>query len=123
MKKFAIVQKSDLLIVNIYEAESSLLGTGVYGGPWNDSAKVMHLEIPERLKSTPQSELRVVHEMGVIGVQFIPCQCDEGKPVFKEVFTKDGQLIVDKNGYPYYAQLFEKVESMGMVYNIKKLGE
>ncbi len=123
MKRFVIVQKSDLLIVSTYEAESSLLGTGVYGGPWNDESKVLHLEVPERLLSANQADLRVVHEMGVVDTIFTPCKCNEGKEVFQEVYTKNGSLIVDEKGNPRYAQLFQKQEIMGMVYNIKLVGE
>jgi hypothetical protein len=123
MKRFVIVQKSDLLIVHSYEAEASLLGTGVYGGPWNEESKVMHLEVPERLMSAPQSQLRIVHEMGVVSTSYEPCACNEGKPIFQEVYNKNGQLVVDAKGQPRYAQLFSKVETMGMVYNVKLVGE
>lgn len=123
MKRFVIVQKSDLKILAAYQAENSLLGTGAFGGPWNDESQVLHLEVPERLQSASQADLRVVHEMGVVDTIFTACKCNKGKEVFQEVYTKDGSLIVDEKGNPRYAQLFEKQEIMGMVYNIKLVGE
>lgn len=121
--RFIIVNKADLAILSSYESDHSRLGTGEFGGPWNDENIVMHLQVPERLLDVATADLRVVYEMGVTAVAFVPCQCDQGKPVFQEVYTKDGTLIVDAKGYPLYAQLYTKLESNGMVYNVKKLGE
>lgn len=123
MARWHIVQKSDLKTLGVYSSEESLLGTNQLGGPWNDSSKVMHLKVPSELEHLEDSELTAVHEQAVIAVSFEPCKCNEGNDVFREVYDKSGQLIVDKNGYPYYAQLYQKHEVIDWVYRLKQIGQ
>lgn len=123
MARWHVVQKSDLKTVGVYTSDESLLGTSKLGGPWNDANKVMHLQVPSNLEHLADSQLMTVYEQTVVGVTYEPCQCDEGKPVFKEVYNKQGQLLVDKNGHPFYSQLYVKQEVMGLVYRLKQIGQ
>lgn len=113
MAKWLIVDKNSLKVVSSYSSDEKRQ----FGGPWGDSDKFMHLEVPQKLENA--SGWTVSYESTVIGGRFIPCKCDQGNLVFKEAYDRSGKLLMCPKGSPLYAQLFEKEDVYGMDYVIR----
>jgi len=120
MKRWIIVDRETLAIVSEYRFASNSLGTGMFGGSWDDSAKVMHLMVPVALKDVSANELAVVFEDP--GQQVDDCQC----PLFNivpvsevlDAFDSNGLPIIGSDGKQVKLQKFYCEPRMGPVHRI-----
>jgi hypothetical protein len=113
MHRWIVVNKDNLQIMTSYDSEARR----EFGGPWANEEKFVHLQVPEELHDVPG--LVVSYEQGIVSVEFTECLCAKGNPIFKEAYDKNGNLLVDPQGAPMYAKLYQKQETLGMVYKIR----
>jgi len=99
MRRWAIVEKNTLNILGDYRFKNSQLGTGAFGGRWNDPDVVMHIVVASEFDSISISGLTCVfEEMGTL-------RDDEGELIFDfikqdlvDAFDADGQPVLQSNG-------------------------
>lgn len=117
MARWIIVNKADLSIQSDYQADGSQLGGSVYGGPWNDPTKVMHLktdstkplgelqcisEAQGQLRDTNDEPLSDVVDTGLK----VRC-CDSG-----------GEPVLDAEGLQIVVQRYVRQSRLGLVHRI-----